>query len=235
MKRNIAVKEKELIDKLNKHLNDHVDPEVHVDTAEGDDKTVVSVIDRENDKVVASWTPEDGTRLPKVPNGEIDIDLDPTKNMTEEEKAMFNAIGPCPLKSVTDPNFEEPENITEEEKEKYLERFKIWEEVMRAKRNKDTQVRPQDNKETEYEYVNHPKHYNNYDVEVIDMMERIFGVYETYAFCKLNAYKYRMRAGTKPNIDVQQDLDKEQWYLNKAKELKDKMKRYKKLEDNALL
>lgn len=234
MKRNIAVKEKELIDKLNKHLNEHIEPEVHVDTAEGDDETVVSVIDRENDKVVASWHDGDRNLMPEVPNGEIDIDLDPTKNMTEEEKAMFNAVGPCSLKSVTDPNFEEPENITEEEKEKYLERFKKWKEVMCAKRN-GTHLRPQDNKETEYEYVNHPKHYNNYDVEVIDMMERVFGTDETYSFCKLNAFKYRMRAGTKPNIDVQQDLDKEQWYLNKAKELKHKMGRYKKLEDNALL
>lgn len=235
MKRNIAVKEKELIDKLNKHLTDHVDPEVHVDIPEGDDETVVSLIDKENDKVVASWHNGDRNLMSKVPDGEIDIDLDPTRNMTEKEKAMFNEVGPCPLKSVTDPNFEEPENITEEEKEKYLERFKTWKEVMRAKRNKDTQVRPRDVMDTDYEYVNHPKHYNNYDVEVIDMMERIFGTDETYSFCKLNAFKYRMRAGTKPNIDVQQDLDKEQWYLNKAKKLKDKMGRYKKLEDNTLL
>jgi hypothetical protein len=238
MKRNIAVKEKELIDKLNKHLSDHVDPEVHVDTAEGDDKTVVSVIDKENDKVVASWHDGDRNLMPKVPNGEIDIDLDPTKNMTDEEKERFNMFGPCSLKEVGGDYQDEEEsdwkNLTDAQK---AERYnKFMKELKKACGKREyTQVRPQDIMDTEYEYVNHPKHYNNYDVEVIDMMERVFGTYETYAFCKLNAFKYRMRAGTKPNIDVKQDLDKEQWYLNKAKELKDKMKRYKKLEDNALL
>ena len=33
----------------------------------------------------------------------------------------------------------------------------------------------------------------------------------------VSAYKYRMRAGHKD--DVNQDLSKEQWYLDKAKEL----------------
>ena len=70
-----------------------------------------------------------------------------------------------------------------------------------------------------YEEVNHPQHYNNYDVEVIDMMEKIFGREETAIFCKLNAFKYRMRAGTKPNQSAEKDLAKEQWYLRKKNEL----------------
>ena len=70
-----------------------------------------------------------------------------------------------------------------------------------------------------YEFVNHPQHYNNYDMEVIDMMTRLFGVHETISFCKLNAFKYRMRAGTKPGESAEQDIRKEQWYLDKAKEL----------------
>ena len=70
-----------------------------------------------------------------------------------------------------------------------------------------------------YEEINHPKHYNNYDVEVIDMMERVFGKEETATFCKLNAFKYRMRAGTKPGQPSGKDLDKERWYLDKAQEL----------------
>ena len=67
------------------------------------------------------------------------------------------------------------------------------------------------------EQVNHPKHYNQYPMEVIDMMIKIFGKEATFCFCMLNAYKYRMRAGHKD--DVNQDLSKEQWYLDKAKEL----------------
>lgn len=78
-------------------------------------------------------------------------------------------------------------------------------------------------KQDKYEMVNHPKHYNNYDVEVIEMMERIWGLKETINFCSMNAFKYRMRMGTKPDQDISQDLKKEQWYLKKADELKSKL------------
>jgi hypothetical protein len=77
----------------------------------------------------------------------------------------------------------------------------------------------EDEKEN-YEYVNHPAHYNNYSMEVIDMMERIYGRENTAMFCEMNAFKYRMRMGTKPDNDITQDLEKEKWYLDKAKELR---------------
>jgi hypothetical protein len=70
-----------------------------------------------------------------------------------------------------------------------------------------------------YESVNHPTHYNKYDKEVIDMMVNIWGPEETKIFCKLNAFKYRMRMGTKPTSPIDEDLKKEQWYLKKMKEL----------------
>ena len=73
-----------------------------------------------------------------------------------------------------------------------------------------------------YEEVDHPDHYNVYDVEVVEMMERIFGIEETMSWCKLNAFKYRMRAGEKPTSTVEKDLKKEKWCLNKYKELKSK-------------
>ena len=73
-----------------------------------------------------------------------------------------------------------------------------------------------------YEEVNHPDHYNVYDVEVVEMMERIFGIEETMSWCKLNAFKYRMRAGEKPTSTIEKDLKKEKWCLNKYKELKSK-------------
>lgn len=74
-----------------------------------------------------------------------------------------------------------------------------------------------------YEEVNHPDHYNVYDVEVVEMMERIFGIEETMSWCKLNAFKYRMRAGEKPTSTVEKDLKKEKWCLNKYHELKTKL------------
>jgi hypothetical protein len=78
-------------------------------------------------------------------------------------------------------------------------------------------------KSMEYENVDHPTHYNNYDVEAIDMMEKIWGPEETAIFCKLNAFKYRMRMGTKPDNSIQQDLKKEHWYIEKYHELKNKI------------
>lgn len=72
----------------------------------------------------------------------------------------------------------------------------------------------------EKEMVNHPQHYNDFDVEVIDMMSRIWGDKETAIFCKLNAFKYRMRAGLKN--DANEDLKKADWYINKYHLLIDK-------------
>lgn len=80
---------------------------------------------------------------------------------------------------------------------------------------------PQDEK---YEMVNHPSHYNNYDKEVIDMIERIWGTYLAAIWCEITAFKYRMRMGTKPTSSISEDIEKETWYLNKMRELKKKCK-----------
>ena len=76
----------------------------------------------------------------------------------------------------------------------------------------------------EYEHVNHPKHYNNYSVECIEMMERIWGKEATRLWCEMTAFKYRMRVGTKPDNSTSQDLAKERWYLDKANELRESFK-----------
>ena len=68
----------------------------------------------------------------------------------------------------------------------------------------------------------HPSHYDAYDIQVIDMMERIFGREKTAIFCKLNAFKYRMRMGLKKGEDIIDDLNKEQYYLDKKRELESK-------------
>lgn len=70
-----------------------------------------------------------------------------------------------------------------------------------------------------YEMVNHPKHYNKYSVEVIDMFEKIYGAYLTAMWCEMTALKYRMRAGTKPTAPAEEDIEKEKWYLEKRDEL----------------
>lgn len=79
------------------------------------------------------------------------------------------------------------------------------------------------NKGEQYEFVNHPSHYNEWSMEVIDMMEKIYGTKNTIMWCEMTAYKYAMRMGFKPTDDIQQEIDKRNWYLNKAKELKQKL------------
>ena len=63
-----------------------------------------------------------------------------------------------------------------------------------------------------------PAHYKSYSVETIDMMIAIYGKEKTAIHCELTAFKYRMRAGKKGSVD--ECLKKENWYLNKAKELR---------------
>ena len=57
------------------------------------------------------------------------------------------------------------------------------------------------------ETVNHPEHYNREGaMECIDEMILASGLKETAVFCKLNAYKYRYRAGSKG--DPTEDMKK---------------------------
>lgn len=78
-------------------------------------------------------------------------------------------------------------------------------------------------KDTTYEMVNHPTHYNQYDIEVIDMIIKIWGPEAAALWCDITAFKYRMRMGTKPDNSIEQDIKKEQWYLNKSKEIRDNL------------
>ena len=78
-------------------------------------------------------------------------------------------------------------------------------------------------KDSNYEMVNHPTHYNQYDIEVIDMIIKIWGPEAAALWCDITAFKYRMRMGTKPDNSIEQDIKKEQWYLNKSKEIRENL------------
>ena len=65
-----------------------------------------------------------------------------------------------------------------------------------------------------------PSHYKQYPFEAIEMMEKIWGVEKTIAYCEMTAFKYRMRLGHKD--EVEQEMGKEKWYLDKAEELRNK-------------
>lgn len=77
----------------------------------------------------------------------------------------------------------------------------------------------EENQEKEnYEHVDHPPHYNNYSMEVVEMMRKIYGDEKVAIWCELNSFKYRMRMGTKPDQSIERDLGKEDWYLKYKKE-----------------
>jgi hypothetical protein len=62
-----------------------------------------------------------------------------------------------------------------------------------------------------------PEHYKKYDIEVIDMMEKIWGKEEVAIFAKLNAFKYTTRIGFKGDADT--DIQKRDYYLKLYNEL----------------
>lgn len=71
----------------------------------------------------------------------------------------------------------------------------------------------------EYDFIN-PNHYKQGGKEVIEMMELIWGKENLEVYCVMNAFKYRMRLGLKPEQSVERDLEKAKWYEQKAKELR---------------
>ena len=77
-------------------------------------------------------------------------------------------------------------------------------------------------KDSKYEYVNHPSHYNHYDIEVID---RIWGHEKCALWCEITAFKYRMRMGTKQGEPIERDIDKEKFYLSKRDYYKDLLRK----------
>ena len=81
----------------------------------------------------------------------------------------------------------------------------------------------QENKKDNYEYVNHPSHYEQYGMDVIDMARKIWGDKIILGFAIVSAFKYRMRMGNKPNEPMDRDLKKEEFYLKLAKETMTKL------------
>lgn len=80
-----------------------------------------------------------------------------------------------------------------------------------------------------FDMVKCPAYYHSYNIETLEMMERIWGIEAVISYCKLSAFKYRMRLGLKAgNNSLEKDMKKEQWYLHKAIELENKMKQQSK-------
>lgn len=78
-----------------------------------------------------------------------------------------------------------------------------------------------ENENKEKDVVEHPSHYSQGSFETIDEMVLMFGLSDTIAFCKLNAWKYRARAPYKGNPE--QDMGKADFYLRMMYELMEKV------------
>jgi hypothetical protein len=74
----------------------------------------------------------------------------------------------------------------------------------------------------DYDFVN-PEHYKRGSMEVIDMMKLLWGTEALIAHCEMTAFKYRMRAGTKPDQPIERELEKARWYDEKAKKLRNEL------------
>jgi hypothetical protein len=75
----------------------------------------------------------------------------------------------------------------------------------------------------EYDFVN-PEHYKQGSMEVIDMMKLLWGTEALILHCEMTAFKYRMRAGTKPDQPIERELEKARWYDEKAKKLRNELR-----------
>lgn len=259
MKRNIEVKEKQLIDKLNTAVNAKNGPVEY--TGDGTETEIVKEAwDRDVHGEIVKQdelpeeqfkdTPEEAPaswdeHVPDCPADEVNVDLDPTKNMDYAELQRFHTSGPCSIQDIFRDSLADAKASRESNRKVTIPVDKAKEDIyykkylsnpanLRALKRALNRVHVEEEEtrlrtpyvkpeckviDKPYEEVNHPQHYNTYDVEVIDMMERVFGKEATATFCKLNAFKYRMRAGTKPGQSADKDLNKEQWYLKKMNEL----------------
>ncbi|BAQ92528.1 Protein of unknwon function (DUF3310) [uncultured Mediterranean phage uvMED] len=76
-----------------------------------------------------------------------------------------------------------------------------------------------------YDFIK-PPHYQIGPLETWDAMGRIWGKEKLIAFCEMNAFKYRMRLGSKPGEPIERDLKKAQLYEAKAARLKESYKNF---------
>ena len=69
--------------------------------------------------------------------------------------------------------------------------------------------------------ISHPTHYKAHAKECIVEMLILFGVDNFIAFCQMNAWKYRYRAGNKVNNSADQDNAKADRYIEYARRARD--------------
>lgn len=65
-----------------------------------------------------------------------------------------------------------------------------------------------------YDDKGNASHYSDQRINMIRVLEAIWGTHALMTFCEMNAFKYRMRMGKKDGTD--QELTKANWYEKMA-------------------
>lgn len=78
---------------------------------------------------------------------------------------------------------------------------------------------------SKYDFIN-PIHYDEDDGrETYEHMIDIWGKEKVAIWCEMTAFKYKKRMGKKPTENLERELNKMEWYVDKAKEIRLEMKR----------
>lgn len=145
--------------------------------------------------------------------------FDHNKNVLKDNEECRKAVNSEVIYTTDSDELSIPSGLTDYGKKLFEAGKKVGKMAIDGKKTGRIDV----GQDTAYEMVNHPTHYNQYDIEVIDMIIRIWGPEAAALWCDITAFKYRMRMGTKPDNSIEQDIKKEQWYLNKSKEIRENL------------
>lgn len=72
-----------------------------------------------------------------------------------------------------------------------------------------------------YDQKGNAKHYSDNRINMVRMLDSIWGTETTMKFCEMNAFKYRMRLGKKDDPSL--EMSKIKWYEAMAKFLQNRM------------
>ncbi len=78
--------------------------------------------------------------------------------------------------------------------------------------NEEMYVKPSQSTEDDYEYVNQPSHYQYFDMEVIDAIERTLTHEQFKGFLMGTSMRYRFRCGAKKGEPLERDINKAKRY-----------------------
>lgn len=128
------------------------------------------------------------------------------QNLFAASTCKQNNCGDCDF-YITDEELEEAEKILKNEHD-------IKEDPAMLKRRAFDKAMAEIDKQ---DNVNNPKHYaGSCSIECIDAMQMAYGSQVVHNFCICNAFKYLWRHKNKNGAE---DLNKAEWYINKAEEL----------------